>query len=213
MNALDWINSTGGLLSGLGTLLLGITALWRHLSWLLKRISRNKKEKEPMKKARQLHYLTLFLGTCLIVVSVGIFTTRIITGQDQPLNVQLTTQAWDAFNRGDYERAIGYADQCINEFRGAADREQEQLEKKQTPKPPNGKVSDKEKQIIWGRGLLNDVGTCFYIKGRSLENLGRKNDARNAYQSAAKYTYARCWDPNGWFWDPSEAASDRLRYL
>jgi tetratricopeptide (TPR) repeat protein len=129
------------------------------------------------------------------------------------LNTVLTTQAWEAFNRRDYKAAIESADKCIDEFLGRAMREQEDLQAKNAPLPPVGAVSNQQKQAIHEHGLLNDVATCLYIKGRSLEGDGRKTEALKVYKEAAKYTYARCWDPQGWFWSLSEGALDRLRML
>ncbi len=177
--------------------------------------TKNKKEKNKgkvIKQRKRIRVWGLLPGIILLVISASIFAARALA-PEQPLNVQLTKQAWDAFNEEDYERAITHADKCINEFRGAADREQKQLEEDHVPLPPKGKVSDQEKEIILARGLLNDVATCFWIKGRSAENLGRIEDARQAYRAVSKYPYARCWDPKGWFWAPSEAASDRLSQL
>jgi len=199
---IDWINGLAGLLGGLGVLFAGIAALWSRI-----------KPKKVIKQTRRNGVWGLLPGIILLAISAGIFTTRAITAQEQPLNVQLTKQAWDAFNEEDYERAIVHAEECINEFRGAADREQKQLEEDHVPLPPKGKVSDQQKEIILARGLLNDVATCFWIKGRSAENLERIEEAKQAYQATLRYTYARCWDPKGWFWAPSEAASDRLSQL
>ena len=53
-----------------------------------------------------------------------------------PLNAQLTNKAWEAFNNGDYERAVSYAEKCINEFLGGAERKQLQLEKENAALPP-----------------------------------------------------------------------------
>lgn len=202
MDVIEVINGTAGLLGGLGVLFAGIAALWSRI-----------KPKKVIKPTRRVRVWGLLPSIILLAISAGIFTTRAITAQEQSLNVQLTKQAWDAFNRGDYEHATTYADKCINEFRGAAEREQRELEESNAPLPPKGKVSDQQKEIILARGLLNDVATCFYIKGRSAENLERIEEAKQAYQIASKYTYARCWDPKGWFWAPSEAASDRLSQL
>lgn len=130
-----------------------------------------------------------------------------------PLNARLTNQDWEAFNSGDYERAISRADKCINEFLCGAERKQDQLTKENAPLPPTGQVSDGEKTAIFAMGLLNDVATCLYIKGRSLESQGKKQEAINAYKAASKFTYASCWDPQGWFWSPAEAALDRLSAL
>ncbi len=129
------------------------------------------------------------------------------------LNTVLTNQAWEAYNRSDYKSAIELADKCINEFLGNAMREQEKLVAKKVPLPPVGEVSNRDRQIILERGLLNDVATCLYIKGRSLEAEGQKEEAVKVYKDTTKYTYARCWDPKGWFWSLSEGALDRLRML
>ncbi len=128
-------------------------------------------------------------------------------------NEVLTTQAWEAYNRRDYKTAIESADKCINEFLGRAMRVQEELEAKKVPLPSIGAVSNQEKQVIFARGLLNDVATCLYIKGRSLEAEGQREEAVKVYKATTKYTYARCWDTQGWFWSPSEGALDRLRML
>jgi hypothetical protein len=125
----------------------------------------------------------------------------------------LTTQAWEAYNRRDYKAAIESTDKCINEFLGRATREQEELDAKKMPLSPIGAVSNQEKQAIFARGLLNDVATCLYIKGRSLEATDLKEEAAKVYKATSKFTYARCWDPQGWFWSPSEGALDRLRML
>ena len=211
MNVIDFLNSTGGFLGGLGTLFLGIAALWKIFKRALKQTS--KKKGGAMKKKSRVRVLRLLPGIILLAISAGIFGTRALTIEEQPSNVQLTSKAWDNFNKDKYEKAITYAEKCINEFRSAADREQRELENAHAPLPPKGKVSDQEKEKIWARGLLNDVATCFYIKGRSAENLGRIEEAKQAYQVASRYTYARCWDPKGWFWSPAEAALDRLHLL
>jgi len=145
--------------------------------------------------------------------------------EKQPLNVQLTSKAWDEFNRNNYSGAMEAADKCIDEFLGAAEREQAKLVKARTPLPPTGAVSERDKKVIMASGLLNDVATCFYIKARSAENR-RSTDqtseaekrrlpgqAKEAYQACSRLTYGRTWDPQGWFWSPSEVCSDRLRKL
>jgi len=126
--------------------------------------------------------------------------------------------AWNAFNKENYEQAIKYADKCIDEFGKQAAKIQKNLELKHIPEPPTGKVSSPEKHKIFERGLLNDVATAYWIKGRSAEflykktkNLKYKRIAEEAYKTVCKkYKYGRPWDPRGWFWSPCEAASTRL---
>lgn len=128
------------------------------------------------------------------------------------LNEKATAAAWEAFNNNKFEPAITNAELCIEEFRGAANRIQAKLEKEKAD-IPNGPVTEEQKKKIRENGLLNDVATCYFIKGRAAEKLQRKEDAKKAFQQAKKYSYARAWDPAGWFWSPAEAASDRLEEL
>ena len=201
------INEMGTLFGGLGGLFVGIAALLPYILKLLKR--KPKKDEGVMKRVRR---LTLVAGLVLFTLSIIAFAVRSSIGQEKSLNAQFTTEAWDAFNKGDYQNAIIYADKCIDEYRPNADREETQLENSRAPIPPKGRATGAEKNAIWARALLNDVATCYYIKGRSFENLGQKDKAA-AYKAASKYIYGRCWDPKGWFWSPSEVASDRLASL
>jgi tetratricopeptide (TPR) repeat protein len=148
---------------------------------------------------RSFAFVLVFLFTATTAKSVD----------DRPLNEKATAAAWEALNGEQFEAAIKHADECIDEFRGAARRLQEKLEKDKATLP-TGTVDEQQKQKIFSNGLLNDVGTCYFIKGKAAEKLGRKDDAMHAYEEAKKLTYARTWDPNGWFWSPSEGAADRL---
>ncbi len=134
--------------------------------------------------------------------------------EGQPLNVKLTNAAWTALDNKQYDKAIQIAEDCIDEFEPTALRMQKELERNNTPSPSVGKVSRDEREKIFNRGLLNDVATCWFIKGRSLEKLGKTQEAIRAYCKTVSYTYARTYDPS-WdgFWSPSQAASDRISYL
>ena len=129
-----------------------------------------------------------------------------------PLNEQLTAQAWADFSRGRYREALESADRCVEEFLGAAILTQEKLTDAKA-KLPTGKVSEAQKKSILENGLINDVGTCLFIKGRCHEKLGQDAVAKAAHAKAEKLTYARCWDPKGWFWAPAEASAGRKRQL
>lgn len=166
-----------------------------------------------MNKSHTIERTMWTFGALFILISAAIFAVRAAGPETQPKNVVLTTAAWNAFNAKDYSSAIAKAQECIDEFRGSASREQAELEKQKFPLPPKGKVTEAEKKTIFNRGLLNDVATCYFILGRSAEYLGRKDLAQEAYGHAIRYTYARTWDPSGWFWSPAEAAEDRLTSL
>jgi len=154
----------------------------------------------------------IFFIICVLFICL-IFPIKAFS-QNDPLNVRLTNAAWRAFGAKDFNGAIKNAEECIDEFQPAALREQEQLEKDETPAFPVGKVDKETEKTLLRRGLLNDVATCWFIKGRSLEKLGRTQEALNAFRQAEKYTYARTWDDQGKvFWSPAEGAKDRIRFL
>ena len=76
-----------------------------------------------------------------------------------------------------------------------------------------------QKNKIFQNGLLNDVSTACFIKGRSAEYIYKKDKVNNklfkqiatdAYNLACKYSKGRCWDPQGWFWSPCQASSERI---
>ena len=206
-----FFESTASLIAAIGALLTGaataINAVMQHRAVHLKSEEGKVKPTVGLQRSTK---ATAAIGVILILLSCGLFAGRALSSGKNALNVELTTSAWDAFNKNDFARAIANADKCIGEFKGEADRTQENLEKSATPPPPKGKVSSDEKALILARGLLNDVATCYYIKGRSAQELGRRDEAIAAYKAAARYTYARCWDPQGWFWSPSEKAQGRL---
>ena len=131
--------------------------------------------------------------------------------------------AWTRFNQKDYVSAMQYADDCIDQFAARARREEDALAKNRTPQP-EPTPSDAEKRTIFARGVLNDTGAAYFVKGRSAELLSRKAKsprererligiARQAYDGCKTLTYARTYEPKGWFWSTSEACSDRLQQL
>lgn len=148
-----------------------------------------------------------------IFIATGIISIQAFS-EPQSLNERLTKEAWEAYNKGKYQQAIKKAEECIDEFQPAAMRQQNELKEKSTPAPPDGQVPPDKKKEIMNRGLLNDVATCWWIIGRSNEKLGKKEKAIQAFCNAAKFTYARTYDPS-WdgFWSPSQSAMDRVKSL
>jgi hypothetical protein len=130
------------------------------------------------------------------------------------------TKAWQDYNAQDYLNALHAAAQCIDDFGKQALREQQSLVDQRIPEPPTGRVSDREKTVIFARGILNDVGAAQFIKGRSAEYLLKSTKdpkyntiARTGYEGAIALPYARVFDPGDFFWSPKQAATDRLADL
>lgn len=131
----------------------------------------------------------------------------------EPLHQKYTTDAWVAFQKGQYDAAITNADLCIARFGEAAARSQAALDAGKVTLP-TGNVSEAERKCIAQYAILNDVATCHLIKGWAEEKLGHKLEARKAYLEAKNLTLARCSRPNGdSFWSPAENASGHLAGL
>jgi len=117
-------------------------------------------------------------------------------------SVTLTTKAWQALDAKDYAGVAAYTGKCIDTYKPQAVEQQGSL------KAPADKDSA---NTYWA---LNDVGTCYFIAGKALDDKGDKKGAIAAYKFLVdNLAFAQCWDPNGWFWKPADAAKKRLAEL
>ncbi len=113
----------------------------------------------------------------------------------------LATKSWDALEKKDMDAVNAYADKCIELYGKKAKEMQDSL----TEYP----WESKEK--IFSYWALNDVGTCLYIKGETYKIAGKDAEAKDIFKKLVdEYFYAQCWDPNGWFWKPAEAAQQKI---
>src|SRR6267142_5024684 len=129
----------------------------------------------------------------------------------------LASNAWICFEQKQYAIAISNSLECIKENEDEARAMQADMVKTNAV-VPKGKVAPAIIDSIHANGILNDVGTCHFIIGEcesKLASQGKSHieEARKAYTNAREFTYARCWDTNGWFWAPTDKASLRLRKL
>ena len=112
---------------------------------------------------------------------------------------QLTGKAWEALESKDYDAVYAYTNKCISLYSGKA----KAMEAKLDDFAPKGTEFD-----YWA---LNDVATCYLVKGNALLEQGKIAEAKDAYNTIIKeYGYGQCWDPKGWFWKPAEAAKDKI---
>lgn len=117
-------------------------------------------------------------------------------------SVTLTTKAWKALTDKDYAGVAAYTGKCIDSFKAQA------LQMQASLKAP---ASKDDANTYWA---LNDVGTCYFIAGKALDDKGDKKGAIAAYKYLVdNLSFAQCWDPNGWFWSPADAAKKRLAEL
>jgi len=122
---------------------------------------------------------------------------------DPNSSAALTTKAWQALDGKNFDAAVAAADVVINTFGDAALKIQAATTA--APTTNEGKFA---------LGPLNDVGTAYFIKGSALEQLGKKQEAVAAYKMVVeKLPMAYCYDPKGWFWQPANAAREKLEKL
>lgn len=171
---------------------------------------------KPKRKSQMLKILILFM------FPTAVFAVR--TVQPLPLNVVMMNGIWAVFNEAKesndgelYMECIKKSEALIAEFEPEAQTKQEQLIKDKVPVPKPGIRNEEEKKIIWDFGPLHEVAAAWWVKGRSLQSLGKTQEAIGAYQEAAKYPHALVYDPNmsaeGGFWSPSENAIARIKSL
>jgi hypothetical protein len=204
----DLLKSVQGLITSTAALIAALGAF--YALWRKKPTGRHK----PIdREARRRKILLLAVSCLVLIASLGVafyFAPESASG----VRARTVRTAWRSIDKEAWNAAIGSADKVIAEFAPTAEREQRQLEAAKAPKPPIGSVPDGERATIFNRGVLNDVATCYFIKSKALERVGRKQEAERVYGEAARLTYARTWDPNdACFFSPAQAAEDRLVVL
>ena len=114
----------------------------------------------------------------------------------------LTTKAWKALEANDHKGVEIYTKKCIQLYEADAKKQQASL----TEPAPNDKAFN-----YWA---LNDVATSYFIYGDSLKAQNRFKEAAAAYERVLNdFSFAKCWDPKGWFWSVAKAATGRINEL
>jgi hypothetical protein len=170
------------------------------------------------RSARALVWKLVISGALVFVAALGTAlvswtaSRQVILANDglTKVNVMSSYYAARALEDRRFGDAIESARNCAKAFERIADYQERRLEQAHEPLPPIGNVAPEQRRQILARGTLNDGALCYYILGRAEEALNRQIAAKQAYERAKGYTYARTWDPKGWFWSPSEAAKKRL---
>lgn len=125
-----------------------------------------------------------------LVLDFGDYTSSFIVGQ-----------AWKSLEDENIEKTLMYTDKVLELYATKAAEMQESL----TEYPWQSR------EQIFNYWALNDVGTALFVKAKALTIDGKTDEAKEAYESIVNdYTYAQCWDPQGWFWKPADAAQEAL---
>ncbi len=147
---------------------------------------------------------TIVLMALFVLVSVSLADEPAEEGLDYGdyTSVTLQVKAWDALGEGEYENAVEFTEKCAELYEDEARKMQASL----SAKPATDDVHD-----YWA---LNDVGTCYFIRGEALVKLRRNTEALAAYKVVRdELYYSQAWDPKGWFWAPADAAYPKVEML
>ncbi len=113
----------------------------------------------------------------------------------------LVTKAWQALAADDLAAVKAYVAKALELYEEKAKEMQASLT--EFPWESNEKIF-----TYWA---LNDVGTSLFVLGEAYSKAGDPVKAADAYKKLVdEFYFAQCWDTNGWFWKPSEAAENKL---
>lgn len=114
----------------------------------------------------------------------------------------LAVNAWHAWDVRDLDAVYAYTSKCIDLYKAKALVLQASMTDYASP------------GTEFNYWALNDVATCYFVRGLALKEQGRTGEAKEAFNIIIKdFYYAQCWDPKGWFWKPLQGAKDQLRLM
>lgn len=114
----------------------------------------------------------------------------------------LTVKAWEALNHKDEKGTILFTERCI------------ELHSTEAKKQAKSLTAYLETSNVNMYQQMNDVGTCYFIKGEFFKYKKDWQAAIDAYQTLIdEYPFAQYWDPRGWYWKPAEIAKDEIRKI
>jgi tetratricopeptide (TPR) repeat protein len=113
----------------------------------------------------------------------------------------LVQKAWGSLANNDLKSTEAYVNKADEFYSGKAKDMQASLQT----------FASGSNDDIFKYWALNDVGTAWFILGEAYQNAGKNEQAAQAYKKVInEYSFAQCWDPKGWFWNPTEAAQQKL---
>lgn len=135
--------------------------------------------------------LQIFFAICSFLPAIYCF------GQDTGPYVK---SGWDELGKKNFSRVYEITGKCIAEFGEEADKIAGTL----SNFPPKGKENIYK--------VMNNVATCYFIKGEALMREGKNDEAKKVFKAIIdKYPYAQAFDPRGWFWSLREKSEITLK--
>lgn len=111
----------------------------------------------------------------------------------------LTTRAWEMLASSEFEKALIYSQKCIELYENEARKQQDSLSQFAA------------KADAFNYWALNDVGTCYFIRGESYLKSGDHVRARDQFQYLVdNFSFAQCYDTKDFFWKPAVTARGKI---
>jgi tetratricopeptide (TPR) repeat protein len=109
--------------------------------------------------------------------------------------------AWAALAKKDLESVKAYVEKNLQLYGQRGKEMQASLKEFPWESP----------EKIFSYWALNDVGTSLFILGQAYRDAGNKDEAIATFKKLVnEYYFSQCWDPQGWFWKPAEAAQQQI---
>lgn len=209
----------GMLLGAIILILKNFRMLKQEVIKLFKKELNIKKEENPHMEGKTKKKITIIIT--LFSLSMVILLIRPYAQDSYPTNVMMMIGVWEKYNKAKktknnnlYQEAIAKADELIEEFEARAEEKQNWLIENKVEVPKEGKLTEEQKEKVFDFGPLHEVSAAWWIKGRSLQELGQIQEAIAAYESASEFPHALVYDPS-WkgFWSPANDAKARANKL
>ncbi len=111
-------------------------------------------------------------------------------------------KAWAHLGKREFEEVHKLTDECIKKFSGQAQIQARGL--------GNFPTKGEEENFK----IMNNVATCYFIKGEAFMREGKAEEAKTSFTKAINsYPYAQSFDPRGWYWSIKEKAEITLKKL
>lgn len=117
----------------------------------------------------------------------------------QELSDEYVRKAWFASGQRNFNEVYKATDECITRFA----EEAHGLAKTLSDFPSKEKINEYQ--------IMNDVATCYFIKGEALFKENKLDESvKILTEVIEKFPYAQAFDPRGWYWSIKDKAEKTL---